>query len=84
MANICKVDGSLIPVEPKDKKNFSLKELQKFVGGLIELIPLTEDTIMVVNEEGTINGMPLNSRVSGAFGYPIFGDVLVCNTNQLN
>jgi hypothetical protein len=36
----------------------SLKAEQKFVGGLIELIGLTEELDLICNEEGKINGLP--------------------------
>jgi hypothetical protein len=36
----------------------SLKAEQKFVGGLIELIGLTEELDLICNDEGKINGLP--------------------------
>lgn len=67
-------------VEIKRKKAFSTKELQKYVSGYFELIPLG-DYYLVVNEEATLIGLPLNesaSRITAQFGYvPIFGDALL-------
>jgi hypothetical protein len=35
-----------------------LESEQKFVGGLIELVGLTEELDLICNEEGKINGLP--------------------------
>lgn len=39
-------------IKPKNGTDFSLAELQKSVGGYIEIVELTPKTIMVVNENG--------------------------------
>ena len=77
-----KVSGERIEVSPENGKDYSLEELQRFVGGFIEIVYLG-NLIMVVNEEGAINGMEHNEIASlivmMAGGQdPIFGDVLVC------
>ena len=44
----------------------SLKGMQKIVGGLIEpFYPFEEEVCIVCNDEGKINGMPLNRAVYG-------------------
>lgn len=41
-----------------------LKSMQHIVGGLIQPIYITDDGVMLVcNEEGKINGMPLNRAI---------------------
>lgn len=42
----------------------SLEEAQKFVGGNVELITLTEDRQMLVNEEGLIHDLPINDEAT--------------------
>lgn len=37
---------------PANGRDFTLEELQKSVGGYIEIIDLTDKSIMIVNEEG--------------------------------
>ena len=44
--------GATIGVAPANGADYKLEELQRLVGGLIEIVTLTENTIMVVNEEG--------------------------------
>ena len=37
-----------------------LKELQEIVGGYIETVRIDPDTVMIVNEEGKLLGLPFN------------------------
>ncbi len=89
MATIYFTDGTTKQVEPKNKKGFSLAEMQAIVGGLIELLHLSNSKIMVINEEGKINGLPINANATDlVFGcrHPfdiVVGNVLVCNNNQI-
>lgn len=46
----------------------TLKALQNAVGGYIETVIFAEDCTLVVNEEGKLQGLPMNFR--------IFGDVI--------
>lgn len=73
--------------QPANGKNFTLKEAQKIVGGLIELVHISENrkVIMVVNEEGKLNGSSVNiiateiyQRTTGIKDDAVFGDVIVC------
>lgn len=85
MDMIVKTDGTTMGVAPKNGSDYSLPELNKFVGGYIEIVRLPTRTkrILVVNEEGAINGMPLNPQATAMAGQPIYGDVLVCGTNRV-
>lgn len=51
--------GNMSPVEPKDKRAYSLEELQEKVGGLIELVDVGRYYV-VVNEEGKLRHMRPN------------------------
>lgn len=89
MAKVITTAGSISKVEPKNGKFFELEELQKVVGGYIEIINLGNDQIMVVNEEGKLEDLPYNfiatqmcQRSIRAFDY-IAGDALVCLSNQI-
>lgn len=75
--------------EPKvtyiDDKKPSLSELQKMVGGLIELVDLG-DTHIVLDEEGKLKDKPINERATNLWrshpsktfwGDQIVGDVVV-------
>lgn len=83
MAKIIKVNGDVIDTEPKNGKDFKLSELQKIVNGYIEIVYLKNNDILVVNEEGAINGSKLNLKASKIYGSPIFGDVLHCKSKEV-
>lgn len=89
MAKIYKTNGEIIDIEPKNGKDFQLKELKDIVGGYIETVTLPNDEFMVVNEEGKIMGLPVNinateiyHRKIGRWDY-IVGDCLICKTSQI-
>lgn len=85
MATIYKTNGEVIETTPKNGKDFSLEEMQAIVGGYIEIVYLDNGKLMIVNEEGKINGLPLNDNASMLVGYTdlIMGDVLVCESKQV-
>lgn len=92
MAKIYKANVEVLDIEPKNGTDFQLEELQAIVGGLIELIYLPNNQLMVINEEGKINGLPYNEkatnlcsvvfREAGCFDF-IVGDVLICDENEI-
>ena len=49
---------------PKTKvisdKEPTLKEMQEFVGGLIQVVRATDGSHIIINEEGKIKGLPMN------------------------
>lgn len=60
-------DGSDKIVWPHDGKEFSLSELQGFVGGYIERVQLKPGNghaIMYINEEGKLEGLALNQAAT--------------------
>ena len=40
------------PIKPKNGHDFTLDEMQAFVGGHIEFVHLDDDMILCINEEG--------------------------------
>lgn len=92
MATIIKTDGTRMEVQPENGTDFQLDELQKIVGGYIEIISNWEgDTIMVINEEGKCDGLPFNlvatevavaQRMISVYDV-IVGDALVCKSNEV-
>ena len=90
MAEIIKTDGTRLSVLPANGTDFNLEEMQAIVGGNIELVFLNDTEIMVVNEEGKVNGLEHNPTATRIFreNYPcesdyIVGDVLVCKDEQI-
>lgn len=43
----------------------ALENLQKTVGGYIETVTVSQDCVIISNEEGAINDMPYNCTVCG-------------------
>lgn len=77
--------GESIPVAPANGTDFSLDELTEFVGGYIEIAEVNSERIMVINEEGKLNNLPMNMLATALLRRnPIYanevvvGDVLVC------
>lgn len=81
MDKIIKATGETITFP--HKKCYELEELQKIVGGYIELVNLPYDGVMVVNEEGLLYNLPYNLKASNYANRPIVGDVLVCKRKHL-
>lgn len=89
MARLYKTNGEVIEVSPKNNRDFTLEELQSFVEGDIEIINLTTDKILIVNEEGKINKLPFNELATelwkkyyGRTDY-IVGNALLCNSDEV-
>jgi hypothetical protein len=68
-------------VKPTDGKKFTLKELQKFVGGFIEHVPGSRP-IAYCNEEGRLTGLPPNAIASVHFNQVLLGDVIQVKTEK--
>ena len=66
-------------VNPKDGKKFTLEELQGFVGGYIERIPV-KGGFMYLNEEGKLKDLPRNERATqlALDSQGIFPDDYIC------
>lgn len=90
MAKIIKTDGTIVEVTPQNGTDFQLEELQKIVGGYIEVLRLTDNEIMVANEEGkfycTYNHKATQIAKEHEAIYKndyICGDVLICNDDEV-
>ena len=63
----------------------TLKALQEFVGGYIEVYPIGDDLLVVLNEEGKFNGMkPVAAYVEDEDKVIdiFYGNVLVCRSKH--
>lgn len=77
VGTIIKVDGTTIHVVPNKGTRFTLAEVQEIVGGYVERLTLPNRTVMLVDEEGTPKGKPVNQTASEVAGGTIVGDVLL-------
>ena len=86
MATLYKTNGAKIHVAPKNKKKFTLRELQNYVGGFVEQFRAGEGHVLVVNEDGRLLDLQHNRRASELakqFGYvPIVGDAVYCTEEE--
>lgn len=68
--------------KPEDDGTFSLKQMQKAVGGYIQILNLPNDLVMVVNEEGKMHKLRVNPIASAMREHiqadTIVGSVLIC------
>ena len=79
-------------IAPRVGRKFDFQELQRFVGGLIQVVPVVNDQyddwrdfVILVNEEGILLNLPMSpvSRGGNYFkGHTLFGDVLI--VHELN
>lgn len=85
-AYVLKTDGSRVDAKPADGKNFTLEEMQKIVGGYIEMPKIRVNgkaATMVCNEDAIAQGLPINHAATDlAQGFVLMsggirGDVLI-------
>jgi len=69
MATILYPDGSQREITPENGTNFILKELQSIVGGWIELIQCRDGRLMVINENGRLEGLPYNEQATALINW---------------
>jgi len=81
MATIIKVDGTMEEITI-DKQN-SLEQMQKIVGGYIEVVPVAGGKTLVVNEEGLLQQLPINYKASALYNCTIVGNVILCTLEEL-
>lgn len=78
--------GVLEDIKPNDGKQFTLKELQGIVGGLIELVYTHDGKRMYINEEGKLNGLPYNGYATEQYRYNahdvILGNAIVIDGDE--
>ena len=73
----------MITQQNKDKTIFYYKEepdletIQKTVEGYFAIIPLLNNKMMYVNEEGALKNLPVNQEASEIAGFKIYGKVLI-------
>ena len=74
---------------PINGKTFTLKELQDAVGGYIEVIRLKDGRLMIVNEEGLLQGLPVNIEATKILRRDhsttqyIVGNAIVCDADMV-
>lgn len=67
VGTIYRADGTTERVIPANRREFTLAELQRAVGGFIELVRMAKGNghgTMLINEEGKLKGLPHNEAAS--------------------
>jgi len=93
MAFLINTDDMVTEIGPGGgRSTFTLEELQKLVGGYIEIVSLANGDLLVVNEDGMALGLPTNERATmiaerdrvrmGPGG--ILGDVVRCKRKEID
>ena len=57
-------DQDLFKIIDDEKNTPTLKEAQDFVGGYVECITWPNGDLLIVNEEGKLNNLPLNPEAT--------------------
>jgi len=87
-AEIIFANGKTKKIKPKNNTDFTLEELQKIVKGSMQIVQISHNKIMVMNEEGKILDPPLpfNHKATAIYRFAfkgikdiILGDILICN-----
>lgn len=76
--------GSVLGV-PREIEN-AIEPMQAIVGGWVETFPLPDGLVLVCNEEGQIQELPISFVAVSKWGaaQPISGDFFVCRTRGVH
>lgn len=87
MAKLIKANSETSEQQPANGGQFTLAEMNAFVGGYLEAVNLFDGSVMYVNEEGIRLQLPINEKATAlvrqkrptdGWVIPILGDVIVC------
>ena len=70
MALIISPEGWTREVQPRNGRTFQLDELQAVVQGYVEFVHLPDNRIMVVNEQGKVEGLARNEQATALADLP--------------
>lgn len=83
-ALLIKSGGEKLCITPENGVFFSLIELQKYVGGYIEMLLTNDDRTMIVNEEGRLKKLDINDEATKLIEEKVIvGDVVVCDWSMI-
>lgn len=88
MAHLYKANGEILKVSPNNGKKFELEEVQKMVGGYVEMHNMNNNQILLCNEDGIPTGLEYNANATtyaflkGGFRANLFGDILFCGKGE--
>ena len=84
---IIRTNGAREAYLPANGRHYTLKELQNAVGGLIEIVYTKDGRPLVINEEGKLRNLPINTEATHLYRFgdhdSIVGDALLCNGHEI-
>lgn len=84
MAIILRANGKREDIKPENGTKLSLEQLQKAVGGYIEIVHAPNcHNILIANEEGQIYDLPINIQASKIAQREIVGDIVLCLQSEI-
>jgi hypothetical protein len=84
-AVVIPTEGEAYSKEVPEDDRGELDALKEIVGGYIELVPWIEDFTVWCNEEGKVDGLPINYRADYIFGIPedtLVGNIVVLGSES--
>lgn len=82
MAWLLKTDKTREQIAPANGRDFTLAELQGYVGGCIDVVRLGT-LLLVVNDDGLLFDLPYNHAASLAASGHIVGNAVLCNASEV-
>ena len=88
-AKIIYTDKEAEDYTPKNGTTFELEEMQKIVGGYIEIVRLNDGRIIIVNEDGLSLNLPVNIEATNILRRDhstteyIVGTAIVCDADMI-
>ena len=82
MGMLIYANGEQTAVSPSNG-TFSLNELQTYVEGFIEIVPIDDARMAIVNDEGLLKKMPMNPVASQVAGRLLVGPVLIVSPSEV-
>ena len=89
-AKIIYTDKGAEDYTPKNGTTFELEEMQKIVGGYIEIVRLNDGRIIIVNEDGLSLNLPVNIEATNILRRDhstteyIVGTAIVCDADMID
>jgi len=84
MARLIPARGVMLTIKPANGREFTLEEMQKYVGGYVEEIRGLKGEIILADEDGLAKRLCPNIEASEIAGRWIVGDVLIVEPTEIS
>ena len=76
-------EAKTVRVLPKNEQSYTLDEIQAMVGGYFEVVFNDEGYVVLANEDGLTQGLPLNEVATNLYGKKLVGNIVVAHWSFL-